>query len=209
MLQQQHLRPVISIFTSLKMNLRHSKALILDIYVFKESLWYKILVELRISESVQRYLQLFNPLLVFTNPALVHLYRLPHHRRHLVYFVYVRLHFLQRAEGHSSSMHFTHVSHQQVRCADRGVLLFQLGDDGRVLPLAGHEKPEHLLPVFGHDELQCRLVLLQRRSELCRRRGHKLGPVSYRMSQLAAAVGLEERGSTSVSPLFSCWSSLI
>lgn len=36
---------------------------------------------------------------------------------------------------------------------DRGVLLLQLGHDGWVVPLAGHEKPEHLLPVFGHDKL--------------------------------------------------------
>lgn len=36
---------------------------------------------------------------------------------------------------------------------DRGVLLLQLAHDGGVVPLAGHEEPEHLLPVFGHDEL--------------------------------------------------------
>lgn len=36
---------------------------------------------------------------------------------------------------------------------DRGVLLLQLGHDGWVIPLARHEEPEHLLPVFGHDEL--------------------------------------------------------
>lgn len=40
-----------------------------------------------------------------------------------------------------------------VGLTDRGVLLLQLGHDGGVVPLAGHEEPEHLLPVFGHDEL--------------------------------------------------------
>lgn len=33
------------------------------------------------------------------------------------------------------------------------VLLFQLCHDGGVVPLAGHDEPEYLLPVFGHDEL--------------------------------------------------------
>lgn len=36
---------------------------------------------------------------------------------------------------------------------DRGVLLLQLTHDCRVVPLASHEEPEHLLSVFGHDEL--------------------------------------------------------
>lgn len=36
---------------------------------------------------------------------------------------------------------------------DRSVLLLQLGNDGGVVSLTGHEKSEHLLPVFGHDEL--------------------------------------------------------
>lgn len=36
---------------------------------------------------------------------------------------------------------------------DRSMLLLQLGNDGGVVSLTGHEKSEHLLPVFGHDEL--------------------------------------------------------
>lgn len=35
---------------------------------------------------------------------------------------------------------------------DRSVLLLQLGHNSGVVPFAGHEEPEHLLPVFGHDE---------------------------------------------------------
>lgn len=37
--------------------------------------------------------------------------------------------------------------------ADRGVLLLELAHNGRVVPFAGHEESENLLPVFGHDEL--------------------------------------------------------
>lgn len=44
---------------------------------------------------VSFYLQLFNPLFVFTQSSLVHLDRLLHHGRHLIDLVYVCLHFLQ------------------------------------------------------------------------------------------------------------------
>lgn len=44
---------------------------------------------------VSFYLQLFNPLFIFTQSSLVHLDRLLHHGRHLIDLVYVCLHFLQ------------------------------------------------------------------------------------------------------------------
>lgn len=36
---------------------------------------------------------------------------------------------------------------------DCGVLLLELAHNGRVVLFAGHEQPENLLPVFGHNEL--------------------------------------------------------
>lgn len=48
----------------------------------------------------------------------------------------------------------TKQENNQTKCiTDRGVLLLQLTHNCRVIPLASHEKPKHLLSVFGHDEL--------------------------------------------------------
>lgn len=42
-----------------------------------------------------------------------------------------------------------------------GMLLFELGHNSRIVSLAGHQQPEHLLSVFTHDELQSWLMLLK------------------------------------------------
>lgn len=51
---------------------------------------------------------------------------------------------------------------------DISVLFSELGDNSRIVSLAGHQKAKHLLSVFAHDELQSRLMLLQRCAQLCR-----------------------------------------
>lgn len=51
---------------------------------------------------------------------------------------------------------------------DISVLFSELGDYSGIIFLAGHQKAKHLLSVFAHDQLQRRLMLLQRRAQLCR-----------------------------------------
>lgn len=81
---------------------------------------------------------------------------------------------------------------------DVSVLFSELGDYSRIIFLAGHQKAKHLLSVFAHDQLQCRLMLLQRCSQLCRETREDLD------TTLKLSVANHPN-----TPLFSCCSSRI
>lgn len=70
------------------------------------------------------------------------------------YYIYLK----KRIEQLFKSLQNLKIKLDGKSVADRGVLLLQLRDDGRVVPFARHQQPKHLLSVFGHDELYCRLV---------------------------------------------------
>lgn len=55
----------------------------------------------------------------------------------------------------NTMFHFTSKQMGKIilRFTDRSVLLLELAHNGRVIPFAGHEESENLLPVFGHNEL--------------------------------------------------------